>query len=186
MEAELITCGFEPGLLGMGACFFFLSLAQLCRPCCTGGDAAVVAAALCYSLTTVRIGYFAARLRPLQLALAKSSGLAALSLGESGSRYRLLLEICQRIHLPHCVLPMSRSSSVSLWCDTRGAFVRRLGCSHQRVNGAGRAAADVALGEVSEPHGVAGAVPHGRIRRGRCGVAVTGARLGVLPSFNVL
>lgn len=41
----------------------------------------MVLAALCYSLTTVRIGYFAARLRPLQLALAKSSGLAALAAG---------------------------------------------------------------------------------------------------------
>lgn len=41
----------------------------------------MVVAALCYSLTTVRIGFFAARLRPLQLALAKSTGLAALATG---------------------------------------------------------------------------------------------------------
>lgn len=41
----------------------------------------VVLAALCYSLTTVRIGYFAASLQPLQLALAKSSGLTALAAG---------------------------------------------------------------------------------------------------------
>lgn len=41
----------------------------------------VLGAALCYSLTTVRIGFHAARLSPLQLALAKSTGLAALSAG---------------------------------------------------------------------------------------------------------
>lgn len=41
----------------------------------------MVLAALCYSLTTVRIGYFAARLQPLQLALAKSAGLSALAAG---------------------------------------------------------------------------------------------------------
>ncbi len=46
-----------------------------------GGDIAVLGAALCYSLTTVRIGHHAARLAPLQLALAKSTGLAALAAG---------------------------------------------------------------------------------------------------------
>jgi hypothetical protein len=46
----------------------------------------VVLAALCYSLTTVRIGFFAARLQPLQLALAKSTGLAALAAGARLSR----------------------------------------------------------------------------------------------------
>ncbi len=47
----------------------------------TGGDTAVLGAALCYSLTTVRIGFHAARLAPLQLALAKSTGLAVLAAG---------------------------------------------------------------------------------------------------------
>jgi len=47
----------------------------------SGGDMSVLGAALCYSLTTVRIGFHAARLSPLQLALAKSTGLAALSAG---------------------------------------------------------------------------------------------------------
>lgn len=47
----------------------------------TGGDTAVVGAALCYSLTTVRIGFHALRLAPLQLALAKSTGLAILAVG---------------------------------------------------------------------------------------------------------
>ena len=41
----------------------------------------MVGAALSYSLTTVRIGFHAARLQPLQLALAKSTGLAALAVG---------------------------------------------------------------------------------------------------------
>ena len=41
----------------------------------------MVGAALSYSLTTVRIGFHAGRLQPLQLALAKSAGLAALAVG---------------------------------------------------------------------------------------------------------
>jgi hypothetical protein len=56
----------------------------------SGGDAAVVVAALCYSLTTVRIGFFAARLRPLQLALAKSTGLAALAAGVQNLTARVI------------------------------------------------------------------------------------------------
>lgn len=41
----------------------------------------MVGAAFCYSLTTVRIGFHAKRLAPLQLALAKSTGLAILAVG---------------------------------------------------------------------------------------------------------
>jgi hypothetical protein len=68
----------------MAVCMFMVhgSYSAMLSDCLdAGGDAAVVLAALCYSLTTVRIGFFAARLRPLQLALAKSSGLATLAAG---------------------------------------------------------------------------------------------------------
>lgn len=51
----------------------------------------VLGAALCYSLTTVRIGFHAARLSPLQLALAKSTGLAALS---AGAPHQPLIAAC--------------------------------------------------------------------------------------------
>lgn len=59
----------------------------------------MVVAALCYSLTTVRIGFFATRLRPLQLALAKSTGLAALAAG-------VATPVSSRVF--HCISP--------IWC----------------------------------------------------------------------